>query len=191
LLDVDAPQRILFGQPEYADQKLKMIVNLGGEVGSHTVSHERLDLVSEERIRWQFAFSTHWLEERIGDGYKVISLSLPFGMYPQNEDLIRGGESEGVSYAFSGAAEVAGGAERSPYADGFDPYHIARAQVVPNYIESIYATFENRPTLKYISDGDPLTLTLPSEETLDPEQQGLFDPSRWQDRYKIVRYLRQ
>lgn len=191
LLDVDAPQRILFGQPEYADQKLKMIVALGGEVGSHTVSHERLDLVSEARIRWQLAFSARWLEERIGDGYQVISLSLPFGMYPLNEDLIRGGESEGVSYAFTGAAEVAGGAERSPYADGFDPYHIARAQAVPNYIEFIYATFENRPTLKYVSDGDPRTLTIPTEETLDPEQRGLFDPSRWQDRYEIVRYPRQ
>lgn len=191
LLDVDAPQRILFGQPEYADQKLKMIVALGGEVGSHTVSHERLDLVSEARIRWQLAFSARWLEERIGDGYQVISLSLPFGMYPLNEDLIRGGESEGVSYAFTGAAEVAGGAERSPYADGFDPYHIVRAQAVPNYIEFIYATFENRPTLKYVSDGDPRTLTIPTEETLDPEQRGLFDPSRWQDRYEIVRYPRQ
>jgi peptidoglycan/xylan/chitin deacetylase (PgdA/CDA1 family) len=167
-----------------------LIVDLGGEIGSHTVSHERLDLVSEERVRWQLAHSAQWLAERIGGDYEVISLSLPFGMYPTNEELIRSGESEGVTYAYTGAAEVAGGAELSPYATGFDPYHIARAQVVPGYIESIYATFENRPTLKYISDGDPNKLTIPEEETLDPEQQGNFEAARWQEQYEIVRYPR-
>jgi peptidoglycan/xylan/chitin deacetylase (PgdA/CDA1 family) len=190
LLDVDAPQRILFGQPEYANQKLQTIVALGGEVGSHSVSHERLDLVSEARVRWQLAFSSKWLAERIGDGYEIVSLSIPFGAYPANLDLIRSGESEGVSYAFTGAAEVAGGAALSPYAEGFRSYHIARAQVVPGYIESIYATFENRPTLKYVADGDPNTITVPTEETLDPEQRGIFDEARWADEYEIVRYER-
>lgn len=191
LQDVDVPERILFGQPEFADAKLKMIVELGGEVGSHTVSHERLDLVSEERIRWQLAHSQQWLEDRIGNGYEVVSLSLPFGSYPLNDALIRSGESEGIAYAYTGAAKVAGDASWSPFSQQFDPYYVDRAQAIPGYIDGMYGMFERRPTLKFISDGDPNTITVPSEATLDPEQQGVFDEARWAGQYEIVRYERE
>lgn len=192
LLDVDVPERILFGQPELADQKLQRIVELGGEVGSHTVSHARLDLTDTDRIRWQFAMSSEWLRERIGNGYEVVSLSLPFGMYPLDESLLRGGEAEGVPYAFTGAAEVAGGASASPFDSTFDPYHVRRIQAVPGYLDSVFQTFENRPSLKYISDGDTRVITVPAEETLDPEQQGDFNEARWQEAGReVVRYTRQ
>ncbi len=191
LLEVDAPERILFGQPEHADAKLRQIVDLGGEVGSHTVSHERMDLAGEDRIRWQLAHSQRWLEERIGNGYTVVSLSLPFGGYPLNDALLRSGESEGIAYAYTGAAKVAGDAAWSPFSDQFDPYYVDRAQAIPDYIDSLYAMFERRPTLKFISDGDPNTITVPSEATLDPEQQGIFDEVRWAGQYEIVRYERE
>lgn len=189
LQDVDVPSRILFGQPELADQKLQFIVELGGEVGSHTVSHEQLDKVSDERVQWQLAHSQKWLEERIGGGYEVVSLALPLGLYPKNEALLREGEADGIAYRYSGAAEVAGGASVSPFTVGFDPYHISRAQAVPGYIEGIFGTFERRPTLKYISDGDPTVVTVPSEETLDEEQRGQLDPARAGER-PIIRYER-
>ena len=190
LLDVDVPSRILWGQPELANRKLQMIVEWGGEIGSHTVSHERLDLVGEERIQWQLANSTQWLEERIGNGYEVRSLALPLGAYPLNEALLRSGESEGISYRFTGAAEVAGGPAFSPFSTGHDPYHIRRAQAVPGYIDNIFSFLANRPSLKYTSDGDPQTITIPSEETLDEEQRGTFEESAWSG-YRVVRYERE
>ena len=190
LLDVDVPSRILWGQPELSTRKLQMIVEWGGEVGSHTVSHERLDLVSEERIQWQLANSTKWLADRIGNGYEIRSLALPLGAYPLNEALLRSGQSEGLSYRFTGAAEVAGGPAFSPFSTGHDPYHIRRAQAVPGYIDNIYAFLENRPSLKYTSDGDPQTITIPSEATLDEEQRGTFVDSAWPG-YRVVRYERE
>ncbi len=180
LLEVDVPSRILWGQPDSADRKLQTVLELGGEIGSHTYTHQRLDQVAEDRIQWQLAFSAKELEERIGGGYEVVSLALPLGIYPENEALLRSGEAEGVSYEYIGAAEVMGGASESPYAISFDPYHIARAQAVSGYIEAIFRTFEERPSLKYISDGDPDTLTAPTEETLDEEQRGQFDEAQWQ-----------
>ncbi len=197
LLDVDVDSRILWGQPELANQKLRVILERGGEVGSHTVSHERLDLATEARAQWQLAMSQLWLEERIveemGDEleepYDVISLSLPLGGYPPNEALLRSGESEGIAYAYSGAAEVAGGPTLSPYAIGFDPYHITRTQIAPGYVDRILAMLEERPSLKYISDGNPQLITVPTETTLDAEQQGLFDPAAWND-LEIIRYER-
>ncbi|MBA3534433.1 MAG: polysaccharide deacetylase family protein [Ardenticatenales bacterium] len=180
LIEVDVPERILFGQPEYAQRKLQEIVAWGGEVGSHTYSHERLDRAEPERIRWQLAFSSQELEELIGDGYEITSLSLPFGIYPGDESLIHSGEAEGVSYEFAAAAEVDGGNSVSPYSTEFDPYHIARIQVQPDRIERIFALFDQRPTLPYVSDGDATTITVPSEETLDVEQQGVFNESRFE-----------
>ncbi len=198
LLDVDVDSRILWGQPELANQKLRVILEHGGEIGSHTVSHERLDLATEARTQWQLAMSSLWLEQRIADEmgselsepYKIISLALPLGGYPPNEALLYSGESEGATYAFSGAAEVAGGPTRSPYAVGFDPYHIFRTQIAPGYIEGVLSLLEQRPSLKYVSDGNPNVITVPTEATLDVEQQGLFDAAAWSDD-EIIRYERQ
>jgi peptidoglycan/xylan/chitin deacetylase (PgdA/CDA1 family) len=189
LLDVPLDERVLWGQPEYADQKLQKIIELGGEVGSHTVSHERLDQLGEERVRWQLAHSTQWLEERIGNGYLVLSLSLPLGAYPADEDWLRSGISEGASYAFTGAAEVAGGPAPSPFTIGFDPYHVFRIQMIPGYVDDIFTLIENQPAVQFVSDGHPRIITIPTEATLDPSLQGLFDATRW-PQYTIVRYAK-
>ncbi len=174
LIEVDVPERVLFGDPETATRKLQEIVALGGEVGSHTYTHMRLDQADAEQIQWQLAFSNKDLEERIGDGYIVTSLSYPLGMFPEDESLIVGGESEGVQYAFSAAVDVAGGASPSPFSRNFDPYHIRRTQAVAGQLEYWFPLFEERPDLKYVSDGDPETVTIPSEETLPEEQRGLL-----------------
>lgn len=190
LLDVDVPSRILWGQPEFANRKLQMIVELGGEVGSHSVSHERFDLVSEERIVWQLAHSSKWLADRIGGGYEVRSLGLPYGEYPSNETLLYSGESEGIRYAYSGAAEAVGGPALSPFSTKHDPYHVRRTQAVPGYFENIQELLENRATLRFVSDGDPQTITIPSKETLDEEQRGTFVESEWPT-YQVIRYERE
>jgi len=184
LIDVDVKERVLFGQPEFATQKLQEIVALGGEVGTHTYTHQRLDEADAEQIQWQLAFSIKELEERIGDGYQVTSLSYPLGMFPEDESLVREGESEGESYTLSAAVDVTGGASPSPYSQNFDPYHIRRTQAVDSQLEYWYQLFEERPDLKFISDGDPDTITVPSEETLGEEQQGRLRPDLEVRRYE-------
>ena len=181
LLEVDVPSRILWGQPEWVDQKLQHILELGGEIGSHTVTHNRLDQLEESQIQWQLGTSQRTLEERIGGGYDVVSLALPLGIYPANEALIQAGTVDGVPYGYLYAAEVAGGMTVVPYAASWDPIHIARAPAAAGYIDALMGQIERRPSLKYISDGGPTTLTFPSEATLDEEQQGTFDAARWPD----------
>jgi peptidoglycan/xylan/chitin deacetylase (PgdA/CDA1 family) len=171
LIDVDVPERVLFGQPEHVERKLKEIVSNGGEVGSHSYTHLRLDLATPDEIQWQLAQSARVLEEHIGDGYKVTSLSLPLGMYPADEALIKSGESEGARYEFSAAAEVAGGPSPSPFSRNFDPYHIRRNQALDSEFEWIWPMLE-APGLRYISDGDPDIVTVPVEEALAEQLQG-------------------
>ncbi|GIV97900.1 MAG: xylanase [Herpetosiphonaceae bacterium] len=174
LIEVDVPSRVLFGQPEYAQRKLQEIVRAGGEVGSHTYTHMRLDLATADQIQWQLAYSAKAIEDLIGGGYKVTTLSLPLGMYPEDESLLRSGESEGVSYSFIGAAEVAGGASPSPFSTNFDPYHIRRIQALDAELDYWLGLFEERPDLKFISDGDPTVVTVPVEEGLPEELQGIL-----------------
>jgi peptidoglycan/xylan/chitin deacetylase (PgdA/CDA1 family) len=194
LLDVDVDSRILWGQPEWVDDKLRTIIESGGEIGSHTVSHERLDKVDADRVRWQLATSSALLRDLVtaatGEPYEIVSLSLPLGMYPSDETLIRSGSSEGNSYEFSGAAEVAGGVTVSPFTSDFDPYHINRAQAIDGYLDRIFEQLIEDKDLVFVSDGDPDVITVPSEETLHDRQRGTFTaPTGWADEM-IVRYDR-
>jgi peptidoglycan/xylan/chitin deacetylase (PgdA/CDA1 family) len=194
LLDVDVDSRILWGQPEWVDDKLRTIIESGGEIGSHTVSHERLDKVDADRIRWQLATSSAILRDLVtaatGQPYEILSLSLPLGVYPSDETLIRSGSSEGESYEFTGAAEVAGGLTVSPFTSDFDPYHIDRAQAIDGYLDRIFEQLLERD-LVFVSDGDPDVITVPSEATLDDRQRGTFTtPTGWADGM-VVRYDRE
>ena len=194
LLDVDVDSRILWGQPDLVGDKLAMILDLGGEIGSHTVSHERLDRADADRVRWQLATSCVELQDRIAafadEPYEIVSLALPLGMYPSDETLIHSGSSDGHSYTFSGAAEVAGGPTASPFSTDFDAYHVDRTQAIDGYLDDVFAELTARPDLVFVSDGDPDVITVPSDATLSDEQRGAFAaPNGWLDDH-VVRYAR-
>jgi hypothetical protein len=46
LLYVDPPANIVFGQPDYAEQKLRRLVAWGYEIGSHAVTHQDLSVAT-------------------------------------------------------------------------------------------------------------------------------------------------
>lgn len=175
LIDVDVPERVLFGQPDHIAQKLTTILAAGGEIGSHTYTHMNLQEADAEQIRWQLAHSARVLEEYIGTDYRVTSLSLPFGLYPDDESVLVQGESEGTTYGYSAAAEVAGGASISPFAEGFDPLHIDRIQAITADMDYWVEFFQTNPEVKFVSDGDPLIVTVPDEAALPESLQGTLE----------------
>ena len=118
LQDVDAPERILFGQPELAQQKLQKLVEWGMEVGSHTISHANLAESSPDEVKRQLALSQTGLEELL-PGYEVVSLSVPFGAYPPDERVLVGGLYQGKLYTYKAAVEVSGGLAPSPHSADF------------------------------------------------------------------------
>jgi peptidoglycan/xylan/chitin deacetylase (PgdA/CDA1 family) len=155
----------LFGQPEWSRQKLEVLVELGMEIGSHTVNHVDLARVTEERIRWELAVSKHVIEELVPD-YTVQTLSVPFGGFPWTTDFLRTGNWEDYGYAYVGNAAAWGGPSVSPFDPEFNPYKIARIEVTDTWIDHWLTYFEQNPDEYYISDGDPGRLTYP-----EPEQQ--------------------
>ena len=169
LLDVNPKERILWGQPELKQGKLVDLVDWGYEVGSHTITHLNLSEASTEDAVWQLAESQATLEELIGGGYQVTSLALPFGEYPDSDDLLAGGEHEGITYAYSAACSIASKLCASPFSNEFDSLHIPRFRGSNNpasgktYIADAIETLKANPGLRYISDGDPTSVSAPRE----------------------------
>ncbi len=152
LQDVDVPERILFGQPELAEQKLQMLVNWGMEVGSHTISHANLAASSPEEVQRQLALSQAKLQALI-PGYQVVSLSLPFGAYPEDETLLVSGEYQDTTYQYVAAVEVSGGLSPSPLSADFSPYHIPRVQAIQSELDHWLASAE-KEGVYYVSAGE-------------------------------------
>lgn len=165
LLDVVPKERELFGQ-EKQQEKLHNLVDWGYEIGSHTVTHLNLKEASKTEAMKQLAQSQATLEDMIGGGYKVTSLSIPYGEYPSSDDLIKSGKYEGTSYAYSAAVSIANTPSASPFSTEFDPLHIPRVRGSVNYLADVVKKFKSNPELRYISDGDPTTVSAPKD--LDP-----------------------
>jgi len=167
LLYVDPPANIVFGQPAYAEQKLKNLVMWGYEVGSHTVTHQDLSVATPERIRKELAQSKTRLESMIGGGYTVYTLSPPFGEYPNDESLLAADQYEGVAYRYSAAVMAWGFIGRgstgpSPFSSSFDPMRIPRISAYPkNTVKNLVDYFKRHPEVRFISDGDPNTISVP------------------------------
>jgi len=173
LLDVDLPDRVLFGQPEFAEKKLRSLVEWGMEVGSHTISHFVLSQGTPEEVRWQLAVSEETIEALVS-GYEVRSLSVPLGLYPEDLSLLRSGEWQGRHYDYEAVVEIGGGPSPSPFSVNFDPYHIRRTQAIPEELDTWLSFFQNHPELRYISDGDPDVVSIP--EPLPEKLEGILRP---------------
>jgi peptidoglycan/xylan/chitin deacetylase (PgdA/CDA1 family) len=165
LLDVTPKERVLFGQSDKQQEKLKNLIDWGYEIGSHTVTHLNLKKASTAEATKQLAQSQATLEGLIGGGYAVTSIGIPFGEYP-SDSILTSGEYDGIKYAYTAAASIAANQSSSPFSNKFNAMHIPRIRGSENYITQAIANFNKHPELKYVSDGDPTTVSAPSD--LDP-----------------------
>ena len=156
----------IFGQPEWAQQKLEVLVELGMEIGSHTVNHLDLSSLSEDRLEWELAMSKHVIEELVPD-YTVQSMSVPFGGFPWTIEYLKAGQWGDYGYAYTGNAAAWGGPSVSPFHDDFNPYKVARIEVTDIWFDHWLTYFEQNPDKYYISDGDPGRLTFPEPEEIE------------------------
>lgn len=153
----------IFGQPEWAKEKLEVMVELGMEIGSHTVSHVDLAAVSEDRMEWELAVSQHVIEELV-PGYEVQTMSVPFGGFPWTLDYLKAGQWGDYGYTYVGNAAAWGGPSLSPFNPEFNAYKVPRIEVSDIWFDHWLTYFEQTPGEYYISDGDPGRLTFPDSE---------------------------
>ena len=151
----------LFDQPEYEARKLQYLVSRGYEIGNHTLWHANLGKYDEPTVRGQIAGAQQWIQRHVPD-YRIRTLALPHGVYPRQVTWALRGEAKGVAYRHDAILMVAGGAAPSPFAKTFDPTRLPRIQAVDQDFGYWLAYFEKNPGERFVSDGDPTTVTIPS-----------------------------
>ncbi len=154
----------LFNQRELAGRKLQYLASQGYEIGNHTLWHAELSRYPEATVRDQLATAQVWVQRHV-PGYRFRTLALPHGSYPKDLGWLVAGEFKGMAYKHDAILMVAGGAAPSPHAKAFDPLHLPRIQAVQKDLDSWLSHFDRNPGDRYVSDGDPGTITVASGST--------------------------
>jgi peptidoglycan/xylan/chitin deacetylase (PgdA/CDA1 family) len=155
----DPPNR-LFNQKDLAGRKLQYLAANGYEIGNHTLWHANLAKYPVRVVRQQLATAQEWIQRHV-PGYRIRTLALPMGAYPQDIRWAIEGVEGQISYRHDAVLKVAGGAAPSPHARGFDPYHLPRIQALESELSHWLAYFERNPQERYVSDGDASMITVP------------------------------
>jgi hypothetical protein len=152
----------LFGQEEYIREKLNFLVQNGYEIGNHSYWHENLSKVEDLAVQKQLALAVKEIQSFV-PGYQVKSFALPYGIHPNNRILARQGEYQGIKYNHNSVMLVGSGPVPSPYSTEFNPYKMERIQAgdTPWGPKSFVEKFRKNPSLRFISDGDPVKITIP------------------------------
>jgi peptidoglycan/xylan/chitin deacetylase (PgdA/CDA1 family) len=150
----------IFGQSRWAKAKLQFLIEMGMEVGSHTVNHVDLSVATAERIEWELAVSKHVIEEMV-PGYTVQTLSVPYGGFPFTLEFLKAGNWGSYDYSYAGNVAAWGGPTVSPFDPSFEPYRVSRLEVTATSLDHWLTYFAQNPHEYYVSDGDPALLTYP------------------------------
>jgi hypothetical protein len=153
----------LFNQPALEGRKLRWLVEQGYELGNHTLWHANLGKYDEATVRAQLAEAQVWVQRHVPQ-YRLRTLALPHGVYPRDVTWALSGTAKGTTYRHEAILMVAGGAAPSPFARSFDPVRLPRIQAVERDLRHWLNHFERTPSDRYISDGNPDTLTIPANK---------------------------
>ena len=153
------PPNRLFNQPQWAGKKLAYLAANGYEIGNHTLWHANLARYPEDVVRKQIAGAQEWVARSVPD-YKLRTLALPMGAYPKDVQWAVSGTANGVTYRNEAILMVAGGPAPSPHARGLDRHRLPRIQAVEADLGYWLAHFDRQPGERYVSDGDPATITV-------------------------------
>jgi len=156
-----------FEQKEYIEYKLKYLVDKGFEIGNHTYNHDSLNKMDAQGIQKTLALNVFNTQKYLKD-YSVDILALPYGIMPQKNlrNLVIDGEWNGIRYHNRAILLVGANPSYSPYDKRFNPYRLPRirASEIKTSNLGLYdwlKFFDKHPEMRYISDGDPNTITIP------------------------------
>ena len=155
----------IFNQSEYNEKILKWMVDNGYDIGNHTQTHLDIKKSSGDRVQKEIAYVYDKLEELIPGKYVKI-IALPFGSpYTKTHDnfkYVLSTTYNGKTYDTEAALRVGWEPEVSCFDKDFDKTFLKRCRAYDNNgkefdIEMVFTNLEKN---RYISDGDPNTITI-------------------------------
>ncbi|MFI0481649.1 polysaccharide deacetylase family protein [Actinomadura sp. 9N215] len=156
----------LFGMEDGpAAAGLKWLLQNGFELGNHTMTHPNLAGMSEKKVHDEIG----GMEDRIVQmtGAHTATLAYPFGSVPRKEKWAR---EDGGRYSFQGIFLAGWRPSTSPFDEEFDRWNIDRVRSegkikendCTRYCSTAWLEYlDKNPDERYISDGDPNTVTFP------------------------------
>ncbi len=173
-------------QQDLGQLKVQWLVDNGYELSNHTLDHVSLGDLTNDEIMYQLAEANIAIQQLV-PGVAVDAITLPYGIYPNGGDdtLFRGFDYKGQHFVWKSALLVGANPTVAPLSTEYDPYAMARIQAFDDELNKWFAVFEENPGLLYVSDGNPNTVTVPTD--LHPWLVGTFDEAKVQGR-EIVRY---
>ncbi len=152
-----------FGPAEFAGKKLKALLAMGCEIGNHTVKHLALSRLSDDVVQEELAMCVAKIE-KLAPGTKVDTVALPMGISPKNKKLLASGSWHGMTYSNRAVLLVGANPAPAPISKRFNPMRLPRIQGGEMDSGSTFwlDRIKNGDQGRYISDGDPNTVTIPS-----------------------------
>lgn len=177
-----------FRQEEYVKEKFEYLINLGMEIGNHAYNHENLRMDMETKEPRDASFVQEALGKNVQStnsiipDYNVNSLALPYGASPQDDavrEYVVKGQFEDTNYHNEAVLLVGANPARPSYHTSTDMSKIPRIRASETDTEDLglydwLEYFDNNPESRFISDGNPDTISFPAslEENLDSSQIG-------------------
>jgi peptidoglycan/xylan/chitin deacetylase (PgdA/CDA1 family) len=142
-------------------RKMTYLVEQGYDLSNHSYGHESLAALPPEGVRETLAKSEMELQTMV-PGYRIRSLTLPFGEWPDPRDDAVTGTFEGHTYEHDIVLQVGFMPTRSPHHAEYDPLDVHRVQAYLPEFRKWMDWLEEDPSRRYVSDGDPSTVTYPA-----------------------------
>src|SRR6185437_13552670 len=167
------PRNAFDGDGRTARQTLTWLVQHGFELGNHTMDHLALNELGATAVQRQLVLGDRLLTERV-PAYRVQTMALPLGALPHPPSLALVGRWDGQSYRFAGVFLSGAEPAPSPFSARWNPGAIPR--ILPNprwrgardFTWGMWLdTLERDPELRYVSDGDPATISFPRAREAD------------------------
>jgi hypothetical protein len=144
-------------------KKVKALLDMGCEIGNHTVSHPALSKLSDAKVEQELGECVADIEKLV-PRTKVDTVALPMGISPKNKKLLASGTYKGQAYSNRAVLLVGANPAPAPISKRFNPMRLPRIQACEQNSGSTFwlDRMKKGEMGRYVSDGDPNTTTIPS-----------------------------
>ncbi len=167
---INSPRTFYPMPREQIDESLTWLIEQGFELGNHTHWHADLSSLPDDEVQKVIANTEAMITEAV-PGYQLQSLALPFGLWPPNRELAFAGSWRDASNQHEAVMLVGAEPAPSPLSHRFDPRMTPRIQATSQELGRWFGEMEADPQTRYVSDGDPLTVSIPAGQkaSVDPD----------------------
>jgi hypothetical protein len=158
-------------------KKMEWFVANGHEICNHTLYHARLDRAKDaQQAQDWIGIGEDSIKAYLPADYDIVTFALPLGMWPKNrENAWTGTYRNGKRYENKVVLEVSGGPNVPPWDRDWNPRSVDRFIVAPRALERQLELWDKNPANRYVSDGDPRTMSYPRSMAARVERSRLFN----------------